>query len=175
MRARHRQHGASPCVPVAPRLPWTSVLPHEQPEPPTPLHRYTREANGAVLCGFCWQWCGTTRYKLVLDAAPPTDTIAVTRSTYVAHAQHTGLYDACSNYPPPSFHQPESVIQLNVTPLSIFVYHTRCKYTMPRLRGFLAFSLCLSHTHTHTLILTHSLTFSLSLSLSLIHSIFISI
>lgn len=85
---------------------------------PHPLHRYTREANGAVLCGFCWQWCGTTRYKLVLDAAPPTDTIAVTRSTYVAHAQHTGLYDACSNYPPPSFHQPESVIQLNVTLLS---------------------------------------------------------
>lgn len=90
-RVHHHQHGASPCVPVAPWLPWTSVLPHEQLEsPPVSVHQRS-------------EWCRFMRFLLTVMRYHPVQVSSRCRSAYrhhrsymnlVAHAQYVGLYDA---------------------------------------------------------------------------------
>lgn len=122
---------------MAPRLPWTSVLPHEKLEsPPVSVHQRS-------------EWCRFMRFLLIvmryhpvqvsLDAAPPTDTIAVIWTWL--HMRSMQSYMTRSNYSSPSFHQPESVIQPNVTLLLLFVFHP---YMQSCWYNYLSFSLVFS-------------------------------
>lgn len=81
------------------------------------------------------------------DAVPPGTSWSGCRPAYRHHRSHTWLfcacvasrrlYNACSNYPPPSFHQSESVVrttQRDSTTSVLFL-----PYILSRLRGFSPF------------------------------------